>query len=73
MKKYRISYKPFFRTLEEKGLSQNRFMSENEVSTSTVDRLRHDRNMTILTLAWLMSLLDVQDIGKILKIEFEKD
>ena len=51
-----ISYEPLWRTLEEKGISQYRLINMG-IDRKTMDSLRNNRNITILTLEKLCMLL----------------
>lgn len=73
MNRLSFSYAPFFETLKEKGLSQNRFMLEHELSNALLDRIRHDKNMTLLTLLDILSYLDESDLSKIVEIIIEEE
>ena len=73
MNRLRFSYAPFFRTLQEKGLSQNRFMLEHELSNALLDRIRHDKNMTLLTLLDILYYLDEIDLDKIVEVINEEE
>lgn len=59
-----FNYGPFWKTLKEKGISQYKLINEYGVRTSTLDKLRHNKNMEIMTLVDLCKILkcDIQDI-----------
>ncbi len=65
-----ISYKPFYRTLKEKGVSTYKLINEFNISRSLLDRLKHDKPITTVTINDLCNFLDckVEDI-----MEFTKD
>ncbi len=52
-----ISYEPFFRLLKERNMSPYTLVSRYGVSSSLIDRLRHDRPITTVTLNDLCRLL----------------
>ncbi|MBO4290070.1 MAG: helix-turn-helix transcriptional regulator [Lachnospiraceae bacterium] len=52
-----IDYSPFWNTLRDKRISQYHLI-QNGVSTRTLDALRKNKNITILTLETLCRLLD---------------
>lgn len=54
-----ISYRPFFKTLKNKGITQY-FLQENGVSRGTLDSLKNNRNITLLTVENLCKLLECQ-------------
>ena len=59
-----ISYKPLYKTMQEKNISTYRLINEFGVSRSLLDRLRHDRPISTVTLNDLCRFLDcrVEDI-----------
>ena len=58
-----ISYAPFWRTLEEKGVTQYQLINQYGVSTGTLDALRKNRSVTLNT---------IQDLCLILRCPIEK-
>lgn len=58
-----ISYAPFWRTLEEKGITQYQLINQYGVSTGTLDALRKNRSVTLNT---------IQDLCLILHCPIEK-
>ncbi len=65
-----ISYKPFYKTLKEKGISTYKLINEYHISRSLLDRLKHNKPITTVTINDLCTFLDckVEDI-----IEFVKE
>lgn len=65
-----ISYEPFYRTLKRKGISTYKLITEHNISRSLLDRLKHDKPISTVTLDDLCRILDceVQDI-----LLFKKD
>jgi DNA-binding Xre family transcriptional regulator len=59
-----ISYEPFYKTLKEKGMSTYKLINQYGISRSLLDRLKHDRPISTVTLNDLCSILNckVQDI-----------
>lgn len=59
-----ISYKPFYQTLKEKSVSTYKLINEFGVSRSLLDRLKHDKPLTTVTLNDLCKFLDckIEDI-----------
>lgn len=59
-----ISYAPFYETLKKRGLSTYRLIVDFGVSRSLLDRLKHDKPISTVTLCDLCSILDcrVEDI-----------
>ena len=61
---YMISYEPFYKTLKEKGVSTYKLINEYGISRSLLDRLKHNRPISTVTLNDLCSILHcrVEDI-----------
>ena len=59
-----ISYEPFYRTLKNRGISTYRLINQFGVSRSLLDRLKHDRPISTVTVGDLCKILDcrVEDI-----------
>ncbi len=59
-----ISYTPFYKTLKEKGISTYKLINQYGMSRSLLDRLKHNRPISTVTLNDLCTYLDcnVQDI-----------
>lgn len=59
-----ISYEPFYKTLNEKGISTYKLITQYNVSRGTLDRIKHNKPMTTETLNDLCTILDcaVEDI-----------
>ena len=59
-----ISYAPFYETLKKRGLSTYRLIVDFGVSRSLLDRLKHNKPISTVTLCDLCSILDcrVEDI-----------
>lgn len=59
-----ISYEPFYKTLKEKGVSTYKLINQYGVSRSLLDRLKHDKPISTVTLDDLCKILscNVEDI-----------
>lgn len=57
-----ISYEPLYKTLKEKGISTYKLTNEYGLSRSLLDRLKHNKPITTVTL---------NDLCKILKCKVE--
>ena len=59
-----ISYAPFYETLKEKNVSTYKLIHQYGVSRSLLDRLRHDKPISTVTLNDLCKILSckVEDI-----------
>ncbi len=65
-----ISFAPFFSTLKKKGISTYKLINQFGVSRSLIDRLKHNKPITTVTLNDLCTYLncEIQDI-----VEFKND
>ena len=59
-----ISYEPFYRTLKEKGVSTYKLINEFGISRSLLDRLKHNKPISSVTLNDLCTILHckVEDV-----------
>ncbi len=59
-----ISYDPFYKTLKEKGVSTYKLINEYGISRSLLDRLKHNRPISTVTLNDLCTILHcrVEDV-----------
>ncbi len=59
-----ISYKPFYRTLLAKGITEYHLIYKEGISANILHRMRHGKNITMKTLDTLCFILDckVSDI-----------
>ncbi len=59
-----ISYEPLFHTMKKKGITTYKLIREYGVSRSLIDRLKHNKPITTVTLSDLCQFLDcrVEDI-----------
>ena len=59
-----ISYEPLYRTMKEKGISTYKLVNEFNVSRSLLDRLKHNKPITTVTINDLCTFLNckVEDI-----------
>ena len=65
-----ISYEPFYNTLRKKGMSTYKLITKYNISRGLLDRLKHNKPITTVTLNDLCNILDcnVSDI-----LIFKKD
>ena len=65
-----ISYEPLYKTLKSKGISTYKLINEYGISRSLLDRLKHNRPISTVTLNDLCNILHckVEDV-----IVFTKD
>jgi len=59
-----ISYEPFYKTLKLKNISTYKLINTYKISRSLIDRLKHNKPITTVTLDDLCKILDckVEDI-----------
>jgi len=59
-----ISYKPFYETLKNKKISTYKLINEYNISRSLLDRLKHDKPISTVTLNDLCTILKckVEDV-----------
>lgn len=64
-----ISYKPFYETLKRKNLTTYKLINNFGVSRSLIDRLKHNKPISTVTLNDLCGFLDckVEDVLVYLK------
>ncbi len=65
-----ITYEPFYDTLKRRGISTYKLVQQHGLSRSLLDRLKHNKPLSTVTLNDLCEILDcnVEDI-----IRYEKD
>ncbi len=59
-----ISYEPFYKTLKSKNISTYKLINEHGISRSLLDRLKHNKPISTVTLNDLCNILKckVEDI-----------
>lgn len=59
-----ISYEPFYKTLKEKSISTYKLINTYGISRSLLDRLKHNKPISTVTINDLCKILDckVEDI-----------
>ena len=69
-----ISYEPFYKTLKEKNISTYKLINHFGISRSLIDRLKHNKPISTVTINDLCSFLDcrVEDILVYQKEETEE-
>ena len=65
-----ISYEPFFKTLKKKGLTTYKLINTYGISSSLIDRLKHNKPITTVTINDLCRILDCEVDGV---LEYKKD
>ena len=53
-----ISYEPFYRTIKEKNISTYKLINQYGISRSLLDRLKHNKPITTVTLNDLCKILN---------------
>ena len=66
-----ISYEPFYKTIKEKNVSTYKVINTYGISRSLIDRLKHNKPISTVTLNDLCAILDckVEDILLYIKDE----
>ena len=66
-----ISYEPLYKTMKEKGISTYKLINTYNVSRSLLDRLKHNKPISTVTLNDLCGFLDcrVEDVLLYIKDE----
>lgn len=64
-----ISYAPFWKTMEEKGITQYKLIYHYQISANTLQRIKRSQSINTNTLNLLCLILDCNVSGI---IEFEK-
>ena len=64
-----ISYEPFYKTLKEKNISTYKLITQFNISRSLLDRLKHNKPISTVTLNDLCEILEcgVSDILEYIK------
>ena len=59
-----ISYAPLYRTMKEKGITTYKLIKDYNISRSLLDRLKHDKPISTVTLNDLCTILHcrVEDV-----------
>lgn len=66
-----ITYRPFYKTLKDKNISTYKLIKDYGMSRSLLDRLKHNKPISTVTLNDLCSYLDckIDDIAEYVKDE----
>lgn len=66
-----ISYEPFYKTIKKKNISTYKLINQHGISRSLIDRLKHNKPISTVTLNDLCAILDckVEDILQYIKDE----
>ena len=59
-----ISYRPLYQTMKEKGITTYKLIKDYNISRSLLDRLKHDKPISTVTLNDLCRILNcrVEDV-----------
>ncbi|MBQ7337961.1 MAG: helix-turn-helix transcriptional regulator [Clostridia bacterium] len=55
-----ITYEPFYRTIKDRGITTYKLINVYGVSRSLIDRLKHNKPITTVTIDDLCKILDCQ-------------
>lgn len=67
-----ISYEPFYKTLKEKGVSTYKLINTFGISRSLIDRLKHNRPISTVTLNDLCNILNC-NVENVIKFTPDKE
>ncbi len=61
-----ITYEPFYKTMKAKGVTTYKLINEYNISRSLIDRLKHNKPITTVTINDLCKILDcnISDIAE---------
>ncbi len=64
-----ISFKPFFDTIKAKNITTYKLINQYNISRSLIDRLKHNKPITTVTINDLCEILDckIEDIVEYIK------
>lgn len=68
-----ISYEPLYKTMKQKGFTTYKLITEYGISRSLIDRLKHNRPITTVTLNDLCTILDCRVEDILIYIKDESD
>lgn len=63
-----ITYEPFYRTMKDRGMTTYKLIRDFNISRSLIDRLKHNKPISTVTLNDLCNILDC-DVDGILHHE----
>ena len=55
-----LSYEPFYRTMKERGMTTYKLINQHGISRSLLDRLKHNKPISTVTLDDLCKILSCQ-------------
>lgn len=55
-----ISYEPFFETLKKRGISQYKFIKDNNFSHGLLSRMRHNQDIKLSTVEYICKILECE-------------
>ena len=66
-----IDFEPLWQTMKDKNISCYALINKHGISRGMIDKLKHNRNVTLQTVERLCEILDceIQDVVKIVKDE----
>lgn len=53
-----MSFEPLWETMKQKGITTYKLTNNYNVSRGTLDNLKHDRNVTLITVERMCEILD---------------
>lgn len=55
-----ISYKKLFALMDERGIKKTHLRNEHHINSKVINRLTHDRSVTVTSIMQLCEILDCQ-------------
>lgn len=70
-KKIGFTYKPLLKLLKDRKISMNSLKEKYDISSATIDRVKHDKVMTIYTILYLMGYLEIDNLNDVIEFHVE--
>ena len=61
-----ISYDPLWATLHKSGITIYKLINTYNISSGTIDNLKHNRSITMASLNQLMEKLEINDVTEVI-------
>ena len=65
------TFEPLLKLLKSRKISMNSLKEKYGVSSAMIDRIKHDKAMTIYTIVWLMGYLGIDDLNCVIEFHVE--
>lgn len=71
-KKIGFTYKPLLKLLKDRKISMNSLKEKYDISSATIDRVKHDKVTTIYTILYLMGYLEIDNLNDVIEFHVEE-